>query len=964
MSTKSNLLENLNKEQLEAVTHKGGPLLIIAGAGTGKTTVITKRIAWLIEKGIAKPEEILALTFTEKSAREMDERILELLPYGVMDFTASTFHSFCQDLIKTYGIMAGISPDFKLITEAQQILLIKQNIDKFDLDLYKPIASPNKFIGALVKLFSRTKDENISVDDYKKLAVDYLDKSKADPDNLELAENALAIHEQSRAYEIYEDIKTNNGFMDFGDLIIKCLWMLKSRAGILSKVQNKYKYIFVDEFQDTNFAQAKLAYLIATKFNNITVVGDDDQSIYKFRGAAISNMLEFVKHYPRASIVTLVRNYRSTQEILDLSYKLIKNNNPYRLEVEEKINKKLISNIRGKKPESWQFNDSFTEAETVTKEILSLVGSGKNQFNDYAILVRANSHADEIITLFKDNGVPFRFTGNRGLYDRLEIKELISYLKALYNPDDNIALFHVAWANYYKIDKILLRRLTNLSKKKNISLFELFCSIDSFPDVDEVSAKSIKKIIAIIRNHLECANKLSASWILADYINKSKMINEFQNIKNVAEEEIYENIKTFFKKISEFEHVSEDKSLFGFIEYLDLIIEAGDNPPVFEPDIYENAVNIMTIHASKGLEFDTVFLINLSEGKFPGRDRNDSIELPNEFIKEIIPTTDPHIQEERRLFYVGATRAKNKLILAHSDIYTGNKEPKKISRFVSECDGFYTIQDFTNKSKFDFLKIASSEPKNTNNIKNNLELVLSPSNIETYSDCPKRFEFSFFYRLSGDTNQSINFGNSIHNALRDIHKLMIYGNKVSNDKIIEIYNANWLSDGFISKTEANTAYNKGLEIVTELIKALPVPTNVEEEFKYKIDKNCSLIGRIDKINETADIIEITDYKTGDGRKKTKSEVTKNLPLWIYAIGIKDKHKNKDIILTLYYVMNNKPLSLKVTSKKLEEKKQIVSKLCAKISESLINHDFPAKPNEQNCKLCTYKSICTYKSKNA
>jgi len=436
------LLKDLNKEQLTAVTHATGPMLVIAGAGTGKTTVITKRIAWLIEQKLAKPSEILALTFTDKAAKEMDERIMELLPYGVFDFTASTFHSFCQDILKTYGIITGLSPDFELLTQSQQILFIREHFDEFKLNLYKPITNPNKFISALVKLFSRCKDENISVNAYLDLAkIKSPTANKNQNSKIQISainiEEAQLLNEQAQAYATYERLKMENNYFDFGDLIEKTLLLLKNRHTVLNELQNRYKYIFVDEFQDTNYTQAQIVYLLAQKYNNITVVGDDDQSIYKFRGASISNIMEFVKHFPKAKKVVLKHNYRSTQPILDCAYQVITNNNPNRLEIKEKINKHLIGKPTDNKPEYWHFDHNSNEVKEIinyinqqlTTDNQKLKTDNRQLITDIAILIRTNKDAADFIDKLKENNIPYNFVGSRGLYDREEINELISYLK-------------------------------------------------------------------------------------------------------------------------------------------------------------------------------------------------------------------------------------------------------------------------------------------------------------------------------------------------------------------------------------------------------------------------------------------------------------------------------------------------------------------------------------------------------
>jgi DNA helicase-2/ATP-dependent DNA helicase PcrA len=311
----------LNTEQKAAVRFGEGPLLIIAGAGTGKTTVVTERIKYLITSGRAKPQEILALTFTEKASREMETRVDIALPYGVTQMWISTFHAFCDRILRGEAINIGIDPGYKLMTEAETILFFRKHLFQFDLKDFRPLGNPTKFISGMIQHFSRLKDEDVSPMEYR----------------------AYRNNELSRAYRTYEELKVKEGVADYADLISWALKLFRERPAILKKYQQQFKYILIDEFQDTNFAQNELAVLLAGKKKNITVVGDDDQAIYRWRGAAISNIIQFRKTFPKAKIVVLTKNYRSTKEILDRSYDLIQKNNPDRLEVAEKIDKKLES---------------------------------------------------------------------------------------------------------------------------------------------------------------------------------------------------------------------------------------------------------------------------------------------------------------------------------------------------------------------------------------------------------------------------------------------------------------------------------------------------------------------------------------------------------------------------------------------------------------------------------------------
>ncbi|MBU0670584.1 ATP-dependent helicase, partial [Patescibacteria group bacterium] len=443
-----NVLEGLNKEQKEAVIHEGGPLLIVAGAGTGKTTVITRRIAWLLQEKEVSADEILALTFTDKAAGEMEERVEALLPLGYFDLWISTFHSFGQKILEEHALDIGLPNNFKLLSETEQWLLIRENIDKFELDYYKPKSNPTKFIEALVRHFSRLKDENITPEEYLKYAEDL--KQNTDSQELEEGGEVQRVGEVASAYAMYEKILLKNSALDFGDLIGYTIKLFKERPAILKKYQNQFKYLLVDEFQDTNHAQYELIKMLAEPENNLTVVGDDDQSVYKFRGASVSNIMEFKKDFEKCKEVVLVENYRSGQNILDLSHKFIKLNDPDRLEAKMKIDKNLIAKaVKKSEVKYLPFVSSKEEAKSVIEEILNLKKSCS--WNDICILIRANAQAEQFIPYLERADVPYQFLASKGLFKKPIIIDLLSFLKLLDNYHESKAVFRVLNFSVFKL---------------------------------------------------------------------------------------------------------------------------------------------------------------------------------------------------------------------------------------------------------------------------------------------------------------------------------------------------------------------------------------------------------------------------------------------------------------------------------------------------------------------------------
>ena len=515
---------SLNRQQKIAINHNQGPLLIIAGAGTGKTTVITERIKRLITKGRAKPAEILALTFTEKAAREMEERIDIAMPYGYVQMWVATFHAFCDRLLRAEAINIGLDSSFRLLTEAESLLFLRRRLFDFALDYFRPHGNPTKFLQGILEHFNRLKDEDVSSQQYKTYA-----ESLAKKDTEERKKTL----ELALAYETYERLKVKEGIMDFADLISNTLKLLRTRRNILAMYQKQFNYILVDEFQDTNIAQNEIAMLLAGKRANLTCVCDDDQAIYRWRGAAVSNIIQFKKRFPNAKIISLTRNYRSTQEILDRSYDLIQHNNPDRLEVKERINKKLIS-YKGKRGEKIRFlftNRVEDEAESVGKEIQHLIKRKAYDWKDIAILVRANNHAEPFIRTLIRKGIPFQFLGPGQLFRQEEVKDLIAYLKLLANYEDSVAMYRMLTMKIFDLSPRDFAALRVYAKKTNTSLFEA-CEIiakkspvvEKRPSVtiSQEGRTKIDNLMTMIHRHLRLLRKRPPAkfsitfWKIAD----------------------------------------------------------------------------------------------------------------------------------------------------------------------------------------------------------------------------------------------------------------------------------------------------------------------------------------------------------------------------------------------------------------------------------------------------------------
>jgi len=963
----NHLIEDLNPAQQKAVTHGEGPLLIIAGAGTGKTKVITHRIAHLISKKRAKPEEILAVTFTEKAANEMEERVDILVPYSYSFVEISTFNSFGERVLRNYGLEMDRPPDFTLLDDVEQAIFFRENLFKFPLHYYRPLSAPVRFIQDLLDAIKRLKQEGINPKDYLDFAKKRVRQLSDDADK----EIALKHLEVARVFQEYQKLLQIKGKIDFEDQVVLVVDLFRERPSVLKLFQEKYKYILVDEFQDTNYIQFELLKLLAAKHRNITVVGDDDQSIFRFRGASLSNIYNFRDVYPDHKKVVLNKNYRSTQAILDSAYRLIQQNNPYRLEDREKINKALESTVKSKKKSVHMltFDTVSHEADRVANEIIEKVKQGY-RYSDIAILVRRNADADPFLRSLNMKEIPFRFSGSRGLYSQEEVKILVSFIRVLTDFDDSRSLFHLALSEVYRIEPYALTVLSNHAYGKHLPLHKVFKKVYEGNSPVKISSSAAKKIRELFQDLLEfvqLASTQDAGRILYVFLEKTGYLRSLVKEGSPQAEMKIKNIRIFFEKVRRFSEISDDDSVHSFANHLDLLQQVGDNPATAEAELEEDAVNIITVHKAKGLEFPVVFMVSLIADRFPGRQRKEKIPVPDEILKDKVPKWEDYLQgsylqEERRLFYVGMTRAKEWLCFTWARDY-GLKRLKKVSPFVLEALDLPSVpEEFQRSSALEEIKRfappSSAAPSVSSEEKGREVLSLSYFRVNDYLTCPLRYKFRHIIKIPVLPHHNLVFGRVLHNTIHFYLRTKVAGKSISEDELLLEFENRWVNEGFLSREHEEMRRKAGEKALRLFYRRQEssslLPRFLEKSFKFQFE-GLKFTGRWDRVDYEKDGAVIIDFKATEvkDQKEADKKTRDSLQMDIYALSFL---RTQDVPLSetrLHFlesdIIGHAQKGDKELHKAEEKIKEALDGICSK--------NFRATPDWHYCNLCEFRTIC-------
>ena len=633
------IYDTLNTEQKEAVLHTEGPLLILAGAGSGKTRVLTHRISYLIEEKGVNPWNILAITFTNKAAGEMRERVDKIVGFGSESIWVSTFHSMCVRILRRHIDRLGYDTNFTIYDTDDQKTLMKDVCKMLQIDT--KVYKERMFLGEI----SSAKNELVTPEEYElNAAGDYV-KGKV-----------------AKVYKEYEKQLRDNNALDFDDLLLKTVQLFQTQADVLDYYQERFRYIMVDEYQDTNTVQFQLIRILAGKYKNLCVVGDDDQSIYKFRGANIQNILNFEKVFADARVIKLEQNYRSTANILNAANAVIRHNTG------RKDKTLWTDNEEGEKIGFRQFDTAFDEAEYIVDEIRKGVSGKGYTYSDNAILYRTNAQSRMFEEKFVAANIPYKIIGGVNFYARREIKDLLSYLKTIDNGKDDLAVRRIINVPKRSIGLTTVNRVQENALERGISFYDALSSADLIDNIGR-SLSKIESFVALIEHFKEQSEKMSLSQLMEEIIEMTGYIESLEAESEIEAETRIENIEELKSKIIAYEESCEDEkpTLSGFLEEVALVAD------VDTLDENSDYVVLMTLHSAKGLEFPNVYLAGMEDGLFPSY--------------MTITADDPmEIEEERRLCYVGITRARKRLTMtcARRRMIHGETQYNKLSRFLKE----------------------------------------------------------------------------------------------------------------------------------------------------------------------------------------------------------------------------------------------------------------------------------------
>jgi DNA helicase-2/ATP-dependent DNA helicase PcrA len=962
-----------DERQQQAIQHVDGPMLVIAGAGTGKTTVLTQRVANLIREGHARPGEIVALTYTENSAAETLVRVRgELKGVDLDDLQTGTFHAWCNGLLQRRG--AG----FGVLDEKDLWVFLRRRIRDLHLKHFVRAANVGQFLDSLLDFMRRCQDELVGPAEYARyvgrlergeIPLPRVAKTKKQAE-LEPAEILERCQEISRVFTTVEDMLRESNLGTFGHMITRAYGLLKDDPALLSEERSRIRFLLMDEFQDANFSQVEILSLLAGPTANVFAVGDPDQGIYQFRGASSEAFTLFMKKFPSARVVALEKNRRSLPPILNCAFGIVNENPPafsqtlspkllhegasipYQRKPLESLRdeeaKKRGENTPAPLVEIITWGDWEVEAADLAHRIQKKRKEQRCRWSDFAVLYRVHSHRNELVHELTERGIPFSIEG-LDVLDTPEVRDVVACLSAAVSPNDASSLFRVAALPQFGINPVELRAAMKAARRQELDLRAVLAALPNGPavlervesmhrEVEKDGARADKAANAVVR-HFE----LQPSALVSAFL---KFVEDWQRKATTV-----------------------TGSPAEFLEYLDYFVEAKGGIPL--PPSPDDAVQLLTAHAAKGLEFRHVAIIRGSSTSFPIAYREPLIAFPAELrTSETASVEDKalHEQEERRLFYVAMTRAKDTLTI-YAKQGTGQKDPRP-TKFLRELmtspafRKFWTthlaqaVQDDLFAEEEQRIALERSNVAAWLMMPPSASFVtgLSASSIETYEMCPLRFKLEREWNLPRDVPAALHYGAAMHRVLHTFYDAQRYEREIGDDELIELFRSDLAAAGIADRYQYDLYLRQGREQLRAFLqtaRSAPRPEVMSTEHKFELQVGSSkLTGRVDRMDRTGpDTVAIVDYKTG--KAKSQEDADESLQLTLYALAARETLGKRAERLVLHNLENNTTVHTTRTDAELEEAKLRVHK----VADGIARGEFPAKPKYQVCAFCPYRNLC-------
>jgi DNA helicase II / ATP-dependent DNA helicase PcrA len=919
----------LNEAQRRAVAHGTGPLLIIAGAGTGKTRVLVERYRRLRQEGIGA-ERILLLTFTEKAAREVLDRVEreDYLPAG--ERYVLTYHAFAQRFLQEEGWLCGITRGYRMVSEVRKWEIMRDVLFQQRPPRLFHAQRPYERVADLLKLVERLKQELISPTEFTAWAGGV---AEADDPVVEAQAQAAGV------YAAYQERLLAEDRLDFDDTIFYTARLLADEPTVARRQGDRFAHVMVDEFQDTNFAQSRLLELLTAAHRNLCVVGDDDQSIYKFRGASVANLRRFQAMFPEAAIIHLEDNYRSRGPILRAAERLI-------MEDDLRLPKHLRPTRGEGRPVSiLQAPGVSEEADAAAAYVKRAIDEGRHRPSDIAILLRANAHLHNFARALQRTGVAYQVSGGRGFYQQPEIKDCLAFLRAIDSPDDAICLMRLLTLPRYASDPIQAGRWAREARDGGRRFFDL---------LEGSSEDAPRRLCQDLRGFAGMAQRLGVDDLFYEVMEQTRYLDVDRFAGPIERLQVSANVQKLAELIAAYCDEHPDHHLRAYLDHLNLTEAAQADEEIAPLEDTVNAVHLMTVHQAKGLEFGLVVVPHLVDGRFPASRRSEGLTLPDAILKEALPSADSHLAEERRLAYVAITRAREELVCTFAGRYEGVKDWRP-SRFLTPIRG-------TDARELAAAQLLANPSAGLVEVAHQVELplteappiaALSYTQVDTYQRCPQMYQYRFVFRLPTRPRPQMQFGRILHEALKDALGGIERDRPLTWEMVDSAYVAAWTRERFCAPEQAPSLQDLGRTYLRNAFSAgdLSKPLLLEQPFSLRVD-GLRLTGRIDRVDRHPDgSYEVIDYKTGSARRAT--ELQRDLQLGVYALAARDVFRFNPLSLSYYYLETSERVTVEKPVDRLEEDRQTI----VKVAEGIRAEQFPARPDRMKCSGCDFRLLC-------